>query len=247
MQIAIISDIHGNMVGLEAALADIEARKIESIVCLGDIAASGPHPDQVVSRLRTLEVPVVLGNADVEMLKLREGIELETPRNEAMMRLREIDRWCANQLQDADIQYMRSFRPSIEVDAGKGAHLLAFHGSPRSNEDAITWSTSEEELTFLMKGLDASAVAVGHTHKQMLRKIGDITLFNPGSVGLPYEENQGQAKNLPQAEYAILQGGGDGLSVIFRRIPYELDVLTHSALSSGMPHARWWVENWKND
>jgi predicted phosphodiesterase len=68
MRIAIISDIHGNMVALDAALADIESEHVDQIVCLGDVAEFGPHPREVLARLRALGCPVIMGNTDERLI-----------------------------------------------------------------------------------------------------------------------------------------------------------------------------------
>ena len=49
MRIAIISDIHGNLVALDAVLDDIARARVDRIVCLGDVAAFGPQPAEVVA------------------------------------------------------------------------------------------------------------------------------------------------------------------------------------------------------
>ena len=67
-KIAIISDIHGNLPALEAALAEIAAEGIERIICLGDVATLGPQPRAVIARLRALGCPVVMGNTDAILL-----------------------------------------------------------------------------------------------------------------------------------------------------------------------------------
>ena len=53
MKIAIISDIHGNLEALKATLKDIEKRKVDKIICLGDIIAKGVHPKECISLIRT--------------------------------------------------------------------------------------------------------------------------------------------------------------------------------------------------
>ncbi|MEM7801833.1 MAG: metallophosphoesterase family protein [Chloroflexota bacterium] len=50
MRIAFISDLHGNLIALQAVLADIEASNVDQIICLGDIASLGPDPSDVVSQ-----------------------------------------------------------------------------------------------------------------------------------------------------------------------------------------------------
>ena len=47
-RIAVISDIHGNAVALDAVLADIERAGVDQIVCLGDAIQGGAQPAQTV-------------------------------------------------------------------------------------------------------------------------------------------------------------------------------------------------------
>jgi predicted phosphodiesterase len=63
MRVAVIADIHGNLTALEAVLADLAATQVDEIVCLGDVAATGPQPYETVAQLRALACPVVMGNA----------------------------------------------------------------------------------------------------------------------------------------------------------------------------------------
>jgi len=75
MRIAIIADIHGNLTALEAVLADLEDTGADRVVCLGDVAATGPQPHETVARLRALGCPVVMGNTingDVELTQERQ-------------------------------------------------------------------------------------------------------------------------------------------------------------------------------
>lgn len=73
MRVAIIADLHGNRIALDVVLADIERESVDGIVCLGDVAATGPQPQETVERLRELDCPVVMGNADTELLRPRCG------------------------------------------------------------------------------------------------------------------------------------------------------------------------------
>ena len=52
MKIAIISDIHGNLEALDATLKDIAKRKVDKIICLGDIIAKGTHPKECLERIK---------------------------------------------------------------------------------------------------------------------------------------------------------------------------------------------------
>src|SRR5664279_5097999 len=63
-RLAVFSDVHGNLPGLEAILADIEARSVPRTLCLGDLVGYGPFPNEVAGRIRDLGIPTVMGNYD---------------------------------------------------------------------------------------------------------------------------------------------------------------------------------------
>ena len=63
-RIAIITDIHGNLPGLEAVWSDIDACRCDEIICLGDLVDGGEHNDEVVRFLRDAGVACVIGNHD---------------------------------------------------------------------------------------------------------------------------------------------------------------------------------------
>ena len=242
MQVALIADLHGNLVALEAVLGDLETQGAEQVVCLGDVAASGPQPRETLARLRALDCPVVMGNADAWLLH-PQPVDAQ---DDNARRFEAIDVWCAAQLAPDDHDYVRSFRPTVEVSLGGGAALLAFHGSPRSNTDAILSTTSEEALERMLVGFNAAVMAGGHTHVPMLRRYRDALLVNPGSVGLPFEQpaRTGRERNPPWAEYALVRWVNGGLGVELRRVPVDAGAVIQAARDSDMPHAAWWAADW---
>ncbi|MGD0093318.1 MAG: metallophosphoesterase family protein [Planctomycetota bacterium] len=61
---AIISDVHSNLIALEAVLADIQQQHVDGIVCLGDICGYGPQPTECIDRVRALALWTLMGNHD---------------------------------------------------------------------------------------------------------------------------------------------------------------------------------------
>ena len=176
MRIAILSDIHGNLMVLEAVLAALDAEHVDQIVCLGDVATFGPRPREVLAQLRGLNCPVVMGNMDAWLL----NPQPHEVRDENSQRITEVEFWSAHQLSPADLDYLRTFQPTVEMALGDHTTLL-------SNTDAIVSTTPEVELEHKLSGFSATVMAGGHTHVQILRRDRDLILINPGSVGLPFE------------------------------------------------------------
>jgi predicted phosphodiesterase len=242
MRIALISDIHGNLVSLEAVLEDIDRAGVDQIICLGDVAALGPQPSEVVTRLRTSNCPCVMGNHDWDVLNSH---LVHTDSAVSPWEV-ELTDWCVGQLSEADFEYLRSFQQWIEIPLGAEASLLCFHGSPKSNTDKVMAITPVPELDEMLAGHAATVMAGGHTHVQMLRRHRDVAIVNPGSVGFPLEEMpfEGLPRYLPWAEYAILDWVDGVLGIELRRVPMDLDEVRQAALTSSMPRASAWLDLW---
>jgi predicted phosphodiesterase len=232
MRIALISDIHGNLVSLKAVLADITRERIDQVVCLGDVATLGPQPREVIALLKTLGCPCVMGNHDSFLL----NPALIHEYTDAPWVVEVVD-WCVSQLSRADIDYLQSFQPLLEIPVGAGSTLLCFHGSPRSSQDLILATTPAAELDEMLDGHTATIMAGGHTHLQMLRQHKGLMIVNAGSVGAPLEQLpfEGRPCILPWAEYAIVSLVNGVLSAELRRIPIDLDAVKQATLASDMP------------
>lgn len=243
MRLALISDIHGNHVALEAVLTAISTRAITQVICLGDVASTGPQPCEVIKRLREIGCPVVMGNMDAWLLQPEPKEQPDLRRQQ----WQEIDLWCAGQLSSADRAYLRSFQPSIEYPLLDKKTLVCYHGSPRSYKERILPTTPEEELEQALAGVRGDLLVGGHTHVQMFRRFKDLLVFNPGSVGLAMDRVS-PLSNIRQpafAEYAIVEYDKTALQVELHRITFDLQTFIQVMNASGMPHAAWWASHWK--
>jgi predicted phosphodiesterase len=128
MRLALISDIHGNLIALDTVLHDIELLHPDRIVCLGDVAF-GPQPLETTQRLMAVGCPVVMGNSDERLL--HPGVP-QRPEEENAQRIEEIVFWCREQLSQTELDYLRTFQPTMEFSLSTDIALLCFHGSPRN-------------------------------------------------------------------------------------------------------------------
>jgi putative phosphoesterase len=241
MRVAIIADIHGNLTALEAVLADLASERTGQVVCLGDVAATGPQPREVAARLRELGCPVVLGNTDAAAAR---PVRL-SPLDEEGHRYFEIDQWTSVRLAPEDLDYFRSFQDTVTVTLGDRATLLCFHGSPRSNTETITATTPDAALARMLAGYSATVLAGGHTHSPFMRRHGRALFLNPGSVGLPYAVTEVGVRHPPWAEYGIVGWREGRLSIDLRRVPIDVDLVVAAIMHSGMPHAEWLAGGWR--
>ncbi|MFO0729158.1 MAG: metallophosphoesterase family protein [Myxococcota bacterium] len=232
MRVALISDLHGNLVALEAALAELDRRGVDRIISLGDVATLGPHPAEVLDCLAQRGIPSVLGNHD-EFLLEPELIQRYT---EAKI-VRDAVDWCRSALSAPSLDQVRGFVRGMELDLGFGATLSLFHGSPRSHMEDILATTPAEELDRFLDGKVATVLAGGHTHLQMLRQHRGMLIVNPGSLGMPFKEYVGGRAPvvLPHAELAIVDARPSGVSVELCRVPLEKRALREAATSVRFP------------
>jgi predicted phosphodiesterase len=243
MRVALIADIHGNDVALERVLHSIEDDEVEQIVCLGDVAGTGPQPAAVVERLRATGCRVVMGNVDHFLI---EPVRPPVADDDFMSKIYDIDEWCCTQLSRDQLDYVASFEDVAEVVLDDGSRLLCYHGSPNSFDDIIRESTSSAELDDFFAGLDHSVFAGGHTHFQMLRRHRATIVINSGSVGMAYDRTHpdDEIGYAPWAEYALVTSEGGALSVAFRRVPVDKSEVARAVETSGMPHAEWLASEW---
>jgi putative phosphoesterase len=241
MRVALISDIHGNNISLEAVLADIERENVDQIICLGDIATLGPKPVAVMNRIQELGCECILGNHDFFLLNpsvLHEYMDAPWFADSIA--------WCAQQLRPKDFEFLQSFKATLEVPLCKDKNLLCFHGSPKSNTDIILAMTPPTTVDELLGDKKFTVMAGGHTHMQMMRQHKGIMLINVGSVGMPFEQALfvHSPRYLPWAEYAIVTCENDMVSVDLRRVPVPFEKLIDAANDSGFPDAHIWIKNW---
>jgi putative phosphoesterase len=238
MRIAVISDMHGNDLAFEVVEADIRNQNIDKVVCLGDAVQGGPQPAEVVQRLRRLNCPAVMGNADAWLISGEETADEGIP-PERLRKMGEIRLWSLSQLTQDDQAFISKFQPTITLHIEDGTDLLCFHGSPASFDDIILPAAPEEEFQKFLGAYAGQILTGGHTHAQQIRRNGELFFFNPGSVGFAYSHYQpdGQFHADPWGEYAILTVENGQTSLEFHRIPFDTEELIRIYRESGRPFA----------
>lgn len=230
MRIALVADMHGNAVGFRAALADLEARKPDLIVALGDVAQGGPQPRECVELLQELGCPCVYGNSDAIVADFDLGAEeIDDPKE--LERVLETARWSQQQLGEDGVAFLRAFEPTVQ--AGR---ILCCHATPTSNEDVVLPETPPGEVEPLVAATGSAAVAAGHVHLQWLRRFGDKLWFCVGAIGA--------ARDPDRCEYAVVDN--ETLAVEFRRIPFDVEELLAAARAADFPYYEEWAAKWRS-
>jgi len=176
LRLAVISDIHGNLEALKKALSTIEDRKVESIICLGDLVGYGPFPNEVIELIRKRNILSILGNYDAAVLEEKFNYIRDTEVNKFCMP------WAAKQLKDDNRSYLKSLPKNIVLEfASKKIRFV--HGSTRKvNEYLLEGSKNAEGV---MKELKEDILVCAHTHIPYVKNYGAKMLLNDGSIGKP--------------------------------------------------------------
>jgi predicted phosphodiesterase len=223
MRIAVLSDVHGNLVALEAALAD--AGEVDAYWILGDLVAHGPRPAECVRRVRDLPgLVAVRGNTDRYTLT-------EPPYPDTAPSYD----WVRSLLAEAGLLGWLGTLPLERRPRGPdGSRVLLVHASPGTDDGSgLDSGVTDDEL--VAKGFDrgtADLILVGHTHRPEERRLGGAHVVNPGSVSLPREADD-------RTRYGILTWAGGGWSVEHRAVPYDRDAVLADLLAVGHPSADW--------
>jgi putative phosphoesterase len=182
VRVAALYDVHGNAPALEAVLD--EAANADLIVAGGDFVG-GEEPGRTIELLRSLgdRVLFIRGNAE------RELVEPSPPRpgGPPPGTIEELRR----KLTDEQIEFAFGIPQQQVVEVEGLGRVLFCHATPRSDEEIVTPLTPAGRLREVLQGIDADVVVAGHTHIQDVRQVDGIRFVNPGSVGMPYEEQPG--------------------------------------------------------
>lgn len=242
MRIAVISDIHGNCVALDAVLTEIRTSEVDRIVCLGDAIQGGPQPKETVERLRSIGCPIVMGNSDDWLIK--EESDFREPTSQEV---RDVRKWTISKLNSTDLAHLRSYQSTVKIPLDSDITLLCFHGSPLSYDDVLLPDTPKEDWDKLLGPFSPAIMTGGHTHMQQMRRVREGLFFNPGSVGFAYDSflPPGKMELDPWAEYVILSYDRKRLHVEFRRAPFDEKLLIKIIGESGRPHSHRYINEYK--
>ena len=234
---AVIADIHGNVLALEAVLADLATRRIAQVIDLGDCVSGPLWPAETCDRLMALGFPTVRGNHDRWVT--------DFPAD----RLGATDRFTRAALTDAHMGWLRDLPPALAFPG-----ILAVHGMPGDDNryllervaafrlipdtpEAIATRLANHAPCITTLGDAGSGesppheaptlVLCGHSHQARLIRLADgPTVLNPGSVGCPAYQDPGADPHVsevgsPHARYAVVHQSADAISVDLIAVEYD--------------------------
>jgi predicted phosphodiesterase len=243
VRVAVISDVHGNIVALDAVLNAAWAEGIDTFWCIGDVVAHGPRPAEVVARLRGLaELVCLRGNTDRYVLTGNvSGMipPIDRPTEPEGFRVLadalESFAWTrAGLVGSGDIEWLAGLPIEHRMTLPDGSRVLFVHASPgRDDGPGLGLELSEAELAAagFVHG-EADLILVGHTHVPGERRLAGCHVVNPGSVSLPRTSDD-------QARWALLEVTTGGYTIEHRTVRYDLAHVVQDLVLQRHPSADW--------
>ena len=222
MLLGLISDVHANVVALEAVLDELRRQRVETIVCLGDLVGYGPAPNETIERIREERLLSTLGAADERIAF--DFARRPTPRKGVGDATLE---WTREVLEADHVRWLRNLPVQRRVSTPAG-RLRGFHGSADDPAERTELHVDPISLNRLLQKHRCTILAAGATHVPYFRRVGDGVVVNPGSVGLSLNGE-------PGADYALLRIDGDGIDVRMDKVEYDVAAVAFDIVAWGLP------------
>jgi putative phosphoesterase len=220
-KIAILSDIHGNILALEKVVEDLQQRQVDVVINLGDHISGPLWPKETVQFLMRQNWIQIRGNHERQLLS-------QTPSTHGPS-----DHYAFSQI----IETERNWLGALPTDQIVDEDISVFHGSPASDltylletiDKGRVHLSTPSEIAARLNGVANRLVLCGHSHIPRLVHLSDqIEIINPGSVGLPAYEDDYQEHHIiengsPCARYAILEKNQMKWSVVFISVNYDFE------------------------
>jgi len=212
-----VSDIHGNIVGLNACLEDLAAQGgADQVVAAGDFCMDGPKPKAVLKRLDEIGAQCLRGNTD-RYIAENHG----APEEVALIA------WQRERIGPQWTQRLGELPTQLRFGPDENA-LVVTHANPKNDDEHVWPDAADDQLERLFGDVAARAFAFGHLHLPYVRMWRDKLLTCVASAGLPKDGD-------PRAHYAILTLRAGGWEVKSRRVAFDVDKVARQLAKSGMP------------
>lgn len=231
MRVAILTDIHANLPGLEAVLAHMDEREVDQRWCLGDVVGYGAQPDECADLVRERCELCLVGNHD---LAVTGEIDTEVFSASAAAAVE----WTRQNCKQETIDFLKGLRPEV-LDRQVGL----YHASPR--DPVWEYVLAVDQARECMAEQVARVSLIGHSHValfftdgdgpgggqppagHMLDVSGDARwLLNPGSAGQPRDGD-------PRA--AWLELDLSGWTATYHRVDYDIERAASAIREAGLP------------
>lgn len=231
MKVAVLSDIHSNYQAFQAVFTDAVKRQVDQFIFLGDYVSDLAEPQKTLDLVYAIQASYptfcIRGNREKYMLDCLNGNMQFSVGSKSGSLL-----FTYQHLRMKDLAFFESMKIYDIIEIG-GVQIEIAHAI--AEDDRYYFDSESENLHTVFKQMKCKYLLTGHSHKQYWKRHLDQVIINPGSVGLPQDNNW-------LAEYVILNVNSNHVDWTFYRVPYDLKRAIHIQFSSGLVHiAKYWA------
>jgi putative phosphoesterase len=226
-RVAVITDIHGNLPALEAALEEIDSLAVDEIYCGGDLVGYGPWPNEVCQLIQDRQMPTIYGNYDYAIGRDEEDCGCAYVNQHDRELGQQSVAWTLEHTDQASKDFMRGLPFDLRFElASRRVRLV--HGSPRKVNEYLFEDKPARTFERIARGAECDLLVFGHTHKPWIHTYADVLLVNCGSVGKPKDGD-------PRGGFAVLEGSGGEVRAEIVRFDYDADATGREVIAAGLP------------
>ncbi len=230
-RIAVLSDIHGNRIALEAVLAEIKRERPDWVLVAGDLVLNGPDPNGTIDALRALEADgglIVSGNTDLAVGDFDYGAAFPQYQDGVPEAVTAATEWAHDELGDDQLDWLRRLPAERRLRAGDDQLVLVVHASPGSQTRGLDQALETNVILERAAATDARVICVGHTHVPEVRDLGWKVIVNAGSAGYVFDGD-------PTASWAMVTVDGTEVSAQIRRTEFDTLSVANAISERGLP------------
>ncbi len=230
-RLAVLSDVHGNALALEAVRGAIRAARPDAVAVAGDLVLNGPDPAATVDLLREMEgdgAAIISGNTDVVVADFDYAAGFPWMADGVPDAVRAAAEWAHDALGDERIAWLRRLPSERRIHADDGSMTLVCHASPGSQTAGFDLELDPTVVVERVAHTDARVIACGHTHIPDVRDFGWKVIVNPGSAGYTFDGD-------PTASWALVDLAGGTVTAEIKRATFDALAVADAISSRGLP------------
>jgi predicted phosphodiesterase len=250
MRVAVLSDIHGNPIALDAVLEDVQAQGgVDAYWVLGDLAAIGVDPIGVLERVARLpQARLVRGNTDRYLVTGErlgptfEECEASPVLWRACVEVASSFSWTQGVVTVSGwVDWLAGLPLESRIILPDGTRVLCVHAAPGCDDGpGVHPGVGQETLRSLVAEGEADLVFVGHTHWPMDVRVNGVHLVNVGSVSNAFPPDL-------RASYVLLEAKESGYGLQHRRVWYDREAVVRELRRVNHPTMRYIMRHMRGE
>ncbi len=230
-RLAVLSDVHGNLIALEATLAAIRDASPDAILVAGDLVLNGPDPGGAVDALRALDAEgalIVSGNTDIAVADFDYGAAFPQYADGVPDAVQIAAEWAHDELTEDQLGWLRRLPAERRLRTADDTLVLVVHASPGSQTRGFDQALDANVILDRVSATDARVVCVGHTHVPEVRDLGWKVIVNDGSAGYVFDGD-------PTASWALVTIEDGEVVAEIRRTEFDAMSVANAISARGLP------------